>query len=482
MIQRRAHVLAPLTAAALIAQQVGSNALRDGLFLSSFPVSSLPYFMAGAAVLAVPAAHASGRLLTRFGPIRVVPAVLGIERAPVLRRVGAARLAAARRVDAPLSPFERARGDRHLGVLVAPQRAIRRAFGQAADDPGGGGRDVRRPGRGPWSRARRRAAAARCAAPGPRRGCRRLRRRSLGAWPGCATQAGARRRAGRNRRLDTTSGVSRCCGIWHSSSPWRRWWRLWWTTCSRPRPSATSEKASRSCVSSGSSTPAQALAAVLIQSTIGRTVLGRLGLGGSVASHPVIVGTAALCGFVVPFPWWGVLPRGLDISIRNSIFRAGYELLYTPLAEATKRSAKSIVDVACDCAGKGAGAGLIVVLAMLVPKHPFTAVNVAVVVAAGAEFLVARRLRTGTWGRSRADCAARSRSSIRHRSIPWPTSRSRGAWAGSIGRRSNGRLEWSRASQPGPLRVDDARAGRSRGGRDRRAPVAGHRPNSIRPP
>src|SRR4051812_8648713 len=70
-------MLAPLTAAALVAQQVGSNALRDGLFLSSFPVSSLPYFMAGAAVLAVPGAYLSGRLLSRFGPIRVVPAVLG---------------------------------------------------------------------------------------------------------------------------------------------------------------------------------------------------------------------------------------------------------------------------------------------------------------------------------------------------------------------------------------------------------------------
>ena len=71
---------------------------------------------------------------------------------------------------------------------------------------------------------------------------------------------------------------------------------------------------------------ATGVSAVLIESTIGRAVLVRLGLGGSVATHPVIVGTAALSGFVVPFAWWGVLPRGLDIAIRNSIFRAGYEL------------------------------------------------------------------------------------------------------------------------------------------------------------
>jgi AAA family ATP:ADP antiporter len=136
------------------------------------------------------------------------------------------------------------------------------------------------------------------------------------------------------------------------------------------------------------------LCAVVAQSTIGRAALVRLGLGGSVASHSAIVGASTLLGFVAPFPWRGVLPRGLDLAVRNSIFRTGYELLFTPLAEATKRSAKSIVDVACDCAGKGAGAGFILVLAVLAPAHPFVAVNLAAVVAAGTEFIVARRLRT----------------------------------------------------------------------------------------
>src|SRR4051794_15724471 len=76
--QSRETLVAPLTAAALIAQQVGSNAIRDGLFLSWFPVTSLPYVFATAALLSIPAAQASGRLLARFGPARVVPALLGI--------------------------------------------------------------------------------------------------------------------------------------------------------------------------------------------------------------------------------------------------------------------------------------------------------------------------------------------------------------------------------------------------------------------
>ena len=76
MIDRKPQLVAPLTAAALIAQQVGANAIRDGLFLSLFAVQSLPYFIAAAAVLAIVAAHFSGRLLTRLGPTRVVPALV----------------------------------------------------------------------------------------------------------------------------------------------------------------------------------------------------------------------------------------------------------------------------------------------------------------------------------------------------------------------------------------------------------------------
>ena len=56
MIDRKSNLIAPLTAAALIAQQVGANAIRDGLFLSLFTVQSLPYFIAAAAVLAIAAA------------------------------------------------------------------------------------------------------------------------------------------------------------------------------------------------------------------------------------------------------------------------------------------------------------------------------------------------------------------------------------------------------------------------------------------
>jgi hypothetical protein len=81
--------------------------------------------------------------------------------------------------------------------------------------------------------------------------------------------------------------------------------------------------------------------------------------------------------------------------VRNSTFRAGYELLYTPIAAATKRSVKSVIDVAFDCAGKGIGALLILILVAVAPVRRLPLIEIVAVVAAVAEFLVARRLRAG---------------------------------------------------------------------------------------
>ena len=140
---------------------------------------------------------------------------------------------------------------------------------------------------------------------------------------------------------------------------------------------------------------ATGLAAFVLQATLGRVVLARLGLGGSVASHPIVVGTAGVLGFILPPPWRGILPRGLDVAFRASVFRAGYELFYTPLPDVTKRTAKSVIDVAADCLGKGAGAALILILTRLSPAYSIAAVHLAGVLAAGAELVVARRLRAG---------------------------------------------------------------------------------------
>jgi ATP/ADP translocase len=390
----RPQLVAPLTAATLIAQQVGANAIRDGLFLSLFPVQSLPYFMAGAAVLAIAASQVSGRLLAHRGPARVAPVLVGSNAAlflvewvllgsqpraatvllylhsgvlggiaisafwsllnerfdphsakPLMARVAAAAAfggfvggVTAERVAAllpegSLLPL--------LGLVGAVCVAGAVAVGKGVPASRAHAADAHRAGA--WAQLQRQpllrdlALVIALAA-------------LLGALVDYLLKAEAVAHFGRGQHL------VRFFGLFYSGT---------------------------------------ALAALLIQASLGRVALQRLGLGGSVASHPAAVGAASLLGFVLPSPWRGILPRGLDGVVRNSTFRAGYELLYTPLAAAAKRSAKSVIDVACDCAGKGAGAMLILLLVSLAPSHPFAAVNLAAAVAAGGEFFVARRLRAG---------------------------------------------------------------------------------------
>ena len=391
------HLVAPLTAAALIAQQVGSNAIRDGLFLSWFPVTTLPYFIAGSALLAIPTAQGSGRLLVRFGPTRVVPALLalagglflvewallGVEpraaavllylHSSVLGGVAIsafwsllnerfdphsakpllARVAAAATVGGLVGGV----GAERVAALLS-QRALLVVLGTVATSCVAGAVLV---GRGT---PRRRASAP---AADSDSGWSEIRRvpllRDLALVVALAAMLAA---------LVDYLLKAQAVAYYGKGEPLVRFFGLFYA-------------------GTGS-------AAFLIQAVLGRVSLTRLGLAGSVASHPVMVGAAGLLGFVLPSPWRGILPRTFDLAVRNSVFRAGYELFYTPLPDATKRSAKSIVDVAWDCFGKAGGAGLVLVLTRLGTGYTLAAVNVAAVIAAGAELMVSRRLRTGYVG------------------------------------------------------------------------------------
>ena len=393
-MSQRVHVVAPLIAAALIAQQVASNAVRDALFLTWYQVTSLPYFMAAAAVLAIPAAEFSGRLLARFGPARVVPFILGVGallfliewnllgghprlasglvyvHASVLGAIGIsafwsllnerfdphtakalmARVAAA----AALGGLAGGVGAERVAVLLS-QGALFILLGLSGTACVAGsvfiGRGMparparpevqKEEGRSGWAEIRRvpllrdLALVVALAA-------------ALAALTDYLLKAEVVSWFGRGESL------VRFFGLFYAGT---------------------------------------AFAAFLLQAVLGRAILARIGLGGSVASHSLLVGAAGVLGFIAPVPWRAILPRGLDVTLRSSIFRAGYELFYTPLAETSKRAAKSAVDVSADCLGKGAGAALIVLLTRLDPSYAFVAVNMAGVLAAAGEFTVARRLR-----------------------------------------------------------------------------------------
>ena len=394
----RAQRIAPLAAAALIAQQVGSNALRDGLILSSFPVQTLPFFMVSAAALAIPAAQLSGRVLSRRGPIRVVPVLLGA--AALLFLVEWLLFA----WQPPVAAIVLYLHSSVLGAIVIS--AFWSLLNERFDPHSAKPLMTRVAAAGTFGGLVGGVGAERAAALLPH-GALLLVLACVCAL--CAACVVTLTRGAPPRRTRADNETDRT-GAWSAirRQPLLRDLALIIGLAAvlaalvdyllKAEAVAYFGRGQSLVRFFGLFYAATGLAAVIVQSTVGKTALARLGLGGSVASHPAVVGTVGLLGFVLPSPWRGIFPRGLDVTIRSSVFRAGYELLYTPLPEATKRAAKSVVDVAVDCAGKGLGAGLILLLVGVAPLHAFVAVNLAALVAAAAELLVARRLRGGYVG------------------------------------------------------------------------------------
>ncbi|MBL8228707.1 MAG: hypothetical protein JNL98_09535 [Bryobacterales bacterium] len=387
---KRDHV-APVIATALIAQQVGSNALRDGLFLSAFPVTSLPYFVAGAALIAFPAAGMSGRLLLRFGPARMAPALLALsaalffaewallsapQAAAVLVYVHSSVLGAI-----AISSFWSLLNERFDPHSAKPLMAKVAGAATLGGLLGGVG-------------AERVAAMF-------SQGALLLLLCALGA----ITVTGA---------LIVARGAAVASAPPPAEEPRSAWSEIRRVPLLRNLALVTMLSATVASLFDyvlkaeavawlGKGEPlvrffgifyaVTGFGSFLLQATLGKTLLARLGLGGSVASHPIVVGAAGLLGFVAPAPWSGILPRFLDMTLRNSVARAGYELLYTPLPQAAKRSAKSLIDVTGDSIGKGLGALVVMLFNRLAPLYALVGVNIAGVLAAAAELAAARRLR-----------------------------------------------------------------------------------------
>lgn len=69
----RAAMAATLCCTFMIAQQVAGKATRDALFLSNFPVSSLPVMLIAAAMTSILVVLIASRVMARYGPAAVMP-------------------------------------------------------------------------------------------------------------------------------------------------------------------------------------------------------------------------------------------------------------------------------------------------------------------------------------------------------------------------------------------------------------------------
>jgi hypothetical protein len=112
---------------------------------------------------------------------------------------------------------------------------------------------------------------------------------------------------------------------------------------------------------------ATSIATFFVQWLLNRIVIARLGLGGAVALLPAAGLLLTTAGIAAPGLLATVLLRGLWSVLESSLYRSGYELLYTPLAPAAKRATRGLLDVAVGRIGTIAGSAATVAALALAP-------------------------------------------------------------------------------------------------------------------
>src|SRR4051812_44014987 len=76
--QRGAARIATLGALIVVAAFIVSKTARDAILLAHFNVKTLPIFIAISAVMSLPVILVAGRLMTRYGPARLIPWINGV--------------------------------------------------------------------------------------------------------------------------------------------------------------------------------------------------------------------------------------------------------------------------------------------------------------------------------------------------------------------------------------------------------------------
>ena len=362
---RQAVSAATLGAFLLIAQQVAARAVRDALFLSAFQVKSLPLVMGASAIAALAGAEVLSLGLSRRSPSRIVPAVALLS-AVLLAAWWAIGLGWPRAAAVLLYLHVAAFG----GALVSgfwsmvnerfdPYTA-RKVVGRIAAGATGGGVAG---GFLVWAASRAlppaaavllllamtaTAAVVLYAA----RGGEQARPASAGTAPTLALPLLARNPYVRNIALVVLLGavVETLVDFLFKG-----------LAAGRFAPGASLLGAF------GAFHGVMSVVSLLLQAVASRAALRHLGIAGTVALRPALTAAGSILGAAVPGFATATFARGAHESLTNSLFRSGYELLYTPVPEAEKRRVKALVDVAVDKAGTLVGSGVAQLAIALVP-------------------------------------------------------------------------------------------------------------------
>jgi hypothetical protein len=135
-----------------------------------------------------------------------------------------------------------------------------------------------------------------------------------------------------------------------------------------------------------------ALLSFLVQMLLTPIILSRFGLGPTVATLPAsVTGAGVLAALTGGLPVV-VAARAVESVLRGSLFRAGYELFYTPMLASEKRALKSVNDVTVDRMGDGLGGGFAQAVITHAPVLANPILLTSAAAASGAGWWVALRL------------------------------------------------------------------------------------------
>ena len=140
---------------------------------------------------------------------------------------------------------------------------------------------------------------------------------------------------------------------------------------------------------------AVSVASLAVQAGMTRRLLEGIGIANTLAVRPAILTVGGLVTLpVMGLAGLGIL-RALEAVIQSSLFRSGYELLFTPVAPDDKRSTKTLVDVGADRMGDIVGGAIIravILLPVAIAGHVLMSVAVLISVLG---VVMARALRRG---------------------------------------------------------------------------------------
>ncbi|MDC0685810.1 hypothetical protein [Sorangium atrum] len=417
----RPVLVAAIASGAMIAQQVAGRATRDALFLASFGAADVPKVMAAGAVLSFGAVVLLSRALLQLSPARVVPATFAASSALLALEWGLAR----RAPGAAALVFYL-----HIAVFGATlisafwslvnerfdPHTARHSIGRIA---GGGTVGGVIGGLFAWRASRLIDAPTMLLALSAVSALTAWATHHLGA--GLARAAGAAGGAGRTEvevarteveagrteveagRTEVGAGGSGLAALRDSSHL-----RDLGLLVGLGAVSGALFDVALSAEAAAAMTDHNALLSFfalfhlsvsvlsfLVQSLAATFSLDRLGLAATIGILPAAVVTSTLSLVVAPRLWAASIVRATDAVLRNSLFRSGYELLYTPLPPDQKRSIKTLIDVGFDRIGTAAGSGLAMGLLVLAPGGSLPLLLGLGAAAAGVTLLFTPRLHRG---------------------------------------------------------------------------------------